>query len=102
MAYFDHRNADAFTPAAPKVSKPKRVAEPARVPHPWDVVLAFAKRLRAAWSARAKRREIERMLTFDASLLSDIGVTRDDVRHALTTDDPSRVLEACARRRPRR
>ena len=75
------------------------------VPSPADAAAALLRRVRRGWAVRRERHEIERMLGFEAELLADIVVSRDDVVQALTTREPSRALERAARARrslPRR
>lgn len=69
------------------------------VPSPWDVTRRVWARASRGWTARRDRHEIERLLEFDPALLRDIGVSRDDVRQALTTREPSVALERAARGR---
>lgn len=79
-----------------------RPASATIVPSPLDVLRHAFARLMEGHARRARRREIERMLGFDDQLLADIGVTRDDVHHALTTAEPSADLACAARYRRRR
>ena len=67
------------------------------VPSPFAVARGAVLRVLEGFRARAKRHEVERMLGFDDALLRDIGVTRDDVHHALGTSEPSLDLARAAR-----
>lgn len=67
-----------------------------RVPSPWAAVRLAFERGHRAWTARRDRHEVERMLDFEAALLADVGVSRDDVVQALTTRDPSAALARAA------
>lgn len=70
-----------------------------RIASPWEMASLAWSKVHNAWALRRNRHEIERMLEFDATLLSDIGISRDDVVQALTTANPSGTLERVARGR---
>jgi uncharacterized protein YjiS (DUF1127 family) len=51
-----------------------------------------AARVAVAWKSYSNRRSVTRLLEFDERMLRDIGLTRNQVRHALATrfdEDPS-------------
>ena len=100
MAYFDHRHAERSLETWTRArAHPKNghVEPKPTVPHPWQFLMDRLGSFAAAWARGRKRHEIERMLEFDDAMLRDIGVSRDDVRQALTTDDPSAALTRSAR-----
>ena len=79
-----------------------RPASATLVPSPLGVFLAASRRIFDGHAKRAKRHEVERMLDFEDALLSDIGITRDDVHYALAQDEPSLELARAARCRTTR
>ena len=83
-------------------SRSIRPASATIVPSPFAVLAHAASRVFEGHRRRAKRHEVERMLGFDDQLLSDIGITRDDVHHALSCEEPSLALARAARARRRR
>ena len=74
-----------------------RPASATIVPSPFAVLTSAIRHTFHGYRRRAKRHEVERMLSFEDALLSDIGVTRDDVHYALTQDEPSIAVARAAR-----
>lgn len=68
---------------------------------PAAILPAFLDWAEAAWRAWTNRRQLTSLSEFDAHMLSDIGLTRDDVRVALDlpfAHDPSVELQRRALR----
>ena len=69
-------------------------------------LVAATTRVKSVWRAIRNRRAANRLADFDDFQLRDIGLSRSDVEHALTSsgfaDDPSQHLSRSARNRSRR